>query len=605
MNRIAIFYHVGQFNHWREVYEEQMEALHRSGLYEACDFITCGINGSEPLPGVLPSKVSCHYNEDHVLEANTLERMWAFCKDNPDYKVLYMHTKGVTWTDQTRDVTRSWRKYLEHFNITKWKKCVQYLETHDTCGALLKDVAHYAAGTPEEKIVESPYYDGNFWWATARYIKGLDTNFLYTADIPWLRGKSELWIGSGNPNAACIHNIDYINPYSCEVFESSIMSERKAKIAMVCMFKNEAPVLRRMLDSTIGYCDYYVMQNNGSTDGSDLIAQQFLQENNLSGEVYVCEEGWQGFGWNRDHLIKYCQKVDHGCDWILKMDCDEVLEVDEDFDWSPLEDKQIHAFHIPAISGSCIYYRAWMWNAKMEWAFHHDPAHEIIYCTDPSIGENFHRHNLPSKIRQVGYNEGQSWSVPTKFASDSLILEEKMIREQTMLSNLYHFWYIGKSYADAWPGNSFPLGEAHKREFARRAIFYFDQYNLHVHPNGPTENTVDELSYFGDVLVGYAYQYLQEYEEAAACWSSAPKWVSRFNRSEHLLALAEMYEYLGQYEQAQTYTAKLIDPSNKCPFPEMVSFIDRNAYSDTSDYPMQIHQRVQSKLRPNIFQVRV
>jgi glycosyltransferase involved in cell wall biosynthesis len=115
---------------------------------------------------------------------------------------------------------------------------------------------------------------------------------------------------------------------------------------MIAMFKNEASVLRRMLDSTLGFCDYYVMQNNGSTDGSDEIARQFLIENGLSGEVYVCEEGWQGFGWNRDHLIRYCQeKVNHGCDWILKMDCDEVLEVDDDFDWSPFYNTNTETHH--------------------------------------------------------------------------------------------------------------------------------------------------------------------------------------------------------------------------------------------------------------------
>lgn len=380
---------------------------------------------------------------------------------------------------------------------------------------------------------------------------------------------------------------------------------REAKIVMVAMFKNEAPVLRRMLDSTLGYCDYYVMQNNGSTDGSDEIAKQFLADNNLLGEVYICEQGWKGFGWNRDHLIQYCQAQDHGCDWILKMDCDEVLEVDEDFDWSPLDDLSIHAFHIPAVSGSTIYYRAWMWNARMHWSFRHDPAHEVIYCTDNGIGENFQRYNLPDKIRQVGFNEGQSWAVPTKFVSDSLILEEKLIREQTMLTDPYHFWYIGKSYADAWPCDSFPLGAAQKKEFARRTIFYFQQYNEYMHPNGPTENTVDELAYFGDVLTGYAYQYLQEYDQADFYWWNASRWVSNFNRSERILALAEMYESLGDYECAQLYTSKLIDPNNKCPFPHMMSFVDRNAYSDTSDYPIQLHNRVTQNTKPNIFKVRV
>jgi len=183
---------------------------------------------------------------------------------------------------------------------------------------------------------------------------------------------------------------------------------KKCKIVMIAMFKNEAPVLRRMLDSTLGYCDYYVMQNNGSTDGSDEIAKSFLLENGLSGEVYEVEEGWQGFGWNRDHLIKYCQETDHGCDWILKMDCDEVLEVADDFDWSLLDDKTVHGFHVCAVSGSTIYHRAWMWNANLPWAFHHDPCHETIYCRIPEIGTEFRRVDLPDSFRQVGYNEGQS-----------------------------------------------------------------------------------------------------------------------------------------------------------------------------------------------------
>ena len=112
---------------------------------------------------------------------------------------------------------------------------------------------------------------------------------------------------------------------------------KKAKIVMIAMFKNEARGLPNMLESCKPYIDYYVMQNNGSTDGSDEIARKFLEDNNLPGVIYDVQEGWVGFGWNRDHLIQYCQEqVDHGCDWILKMDCDEILEVDADFDWSIL-----------------------------------------------------------------------------------------------------------------------------------------------------------------------------------------------------------------------------------------------------------------------------
>ncbi len=36
-----------------------------------------------------------------------------------------------------------------------------------------------------------------------------------------------------------------------------MIGNRKAKIVMIAMFANEASVLRRMLDSTLGHCDYY------------------------------------------------------------------------------------------------------------------------------------------------------------------------------------------------------------------------------------------------------------------------------------------------------------------------------------------------------------
>ena len=68
------------------------------------------------------------------------------------------------------------------------------------------------------------------------------------------------------------------------------MSEKKSKIVMITMFKNEAPVIKRMLDSCLPYVDYYVMQDNGSTDGTTDIAKQFLIDNKLSGEIYFCEE---------------------------------------------------------------------------------------------------------------------------------------------------------------------------------------------------------------------------------------------------------------------------------------------------------------------------
>lgn len=600
MNKIAIFYHIGQLNHWREVYNDQINLLHQSGLYEVADFIYCGINGDEKLPEPVPSKLIVNYNRDKVLEANTLEAMWNFARINPDFRILYIHTKGVTRIDALKEVADKWRKYMEYFVVSQWKRCIDELQNYDTVGVQLRDKATY---WPDGKkiVIDANYYDGNFWWVNASYIKTLDTKYLYTNDTPWLRGKSELWIGSGSsPKMQNLFTIPGNSPYYDCNYDRDVykMSKKNCKIVMICMFKNEAPVLRRMLNSCLPYVDYYVMQDNGSTDGSDQIAKDFLTENNLSGEIYVCEEGWKGFGWNRDHLIKYCQQTNHGCDWILKMDCDEILQIDNDFDWSLLDNKSIHAFHIPAVSGSTIYYRAWMWNANMKWAFNHDPCHETIYCQDPNIGENFQRVDLPRSIRQIGLNEGQSWSNPTKFVTDSLVLEEKLISEGKMLEddNLYHFWYIGKSYFDAHTCRTFPLGHNHGREYARRSIWYFSEWIKHYFKNRSIG--FNESAYNALIFSAEARRFLGEWDEAITTYKQAEIFAPI--RNDHLIGLAECYRHTGDYKKMLEVSLTLLNPSRKNPFPHSASFINDEHYYDTGTLPKRLYdealQRVENQV---------
>lgn len=364
--------------------------------------------------------------------------------------------------------------------------------------------------------------------------------------------------------------------------------EREAKIVMIAMFKNEAPVLRRMLDSTLGHCDYYVMQNNGSTDGSEEIAKQFLEENGLKGEIYFCEEGWKGFGWNRDHLIRYCQeKTDHGCDWILKMDCDEILEVDEDFDWSLIEDFETPGFHITAVAGTTSYHRCWMWNARMPWGFNHDPCHETIF--HQQIGEGFERVDLPKSIRQIGLNEGQSWSNPTKFVTDSLVLEEKLIAEGNMLEEhkQYHFWYIGKSYYDAHTCYTFPLGKSHQREYARRSIWYFAEWIKHVYKDRPIG--FDESAYNALIFSAEARRFLGEWEEAVVTYIQAEPFAPV--RNDHLIGLAQSYEHLKRYDKMLKVTERLNDPSRTNPFPHSASFINNEHYYDTGSLPRRLYEQ--------------
>lgn len=366
------------------------------------------------------------------------------------------------------------------------------------------------------------------------------------------------------------------------------LAHKKTKIVMISMFKNESKGIRRMLESVYKHIDFYVFQDNGSTDGTPDIVKEFFADKNIPGFIYNIEEGWVGFGWNRDHLLQTCMKTDHGCDWIMKMDCDEYLEVDDDFDWSPFLNTNTESFHVVAQAPGCIYYRAWVWNAKLPWKFQHDPAHEVIYL-DNEKGENFERVNLPRGLRMIGTNDGESYEVRTKYITDALKLEEKMIREETMLTDTYHFWYVAKSYMDCYGGDFYPLKEAHSKEFARRFIFYFEEYLKHINAQG-----IHEMSYFSAFSIGLGHKYLGNYQKAIEWLNAAEKYCPV--RNEHIVYLALTYDELKKYDKMLEQTIKLINPERKLPFPDYYFLLDTNIYYDSGDYPNYLHNYALSKI---------
>jgi glycosyltransferase involved in cell wall biosynthesis len=370
--------------------------------------------------------------------------------------------------------------------------------------------------------------------------------------------------------------------------------EIRTNICMISMFKNESKGIRRMLESVWRHIDFYVFQDNGSTDGTPEIVEEFFRDKNIPGFIYKVEEGWVSFGWNRDHLLQTTLHNDHGCDWIMKMDCDEYLEVDPDFDWSAFYDTSIQSFHVAAMNPGCIYYRAWIWNAKLPWKFKHDVAHECIYLDDGVNGENFQIVDLPRSLRMCGTNDGESYTVRTKYISDALKLEEKLIREETMLTDRYHFWYTGKSYMDCFRGDFYPLGEHHSREFARRAIFYFTQYLDVVHERGNLQRGINEMCYYATFCVGECYKFLGEIDKAIYYFKDAESFCPV--RNEHLVHLAHTYNELGQYDKMLEVTTRLVDPERKLPFPDYYFLIDTNLYYDSGPVPQHLHNHALARV---------
>lgn len=102
-----------------------------------------------------------------LFELPTLKLISEYSKANPKAKVLYVHTKGISYSKEDPRYINGldWINYMLHFVCKKADNCLRLLDTHDVAGC------NYS---------KHPYhhFSGNFWWATSAHLKGLSLESL-------------------------------------------------------------------------------------------------------------------------------------------------------------------------------------------------------------------------------------------------------------------------------------------------------------------------------------------------------------------------------------------------------------------------------------------
>ena len=359
------------------------------------------------------------------------------------------------------------------------------------------------------------------------------------------------------------------------------------------MVGNEAPTITRMLESVAPYIDYWVIQCNGKEDDTETIINEFFKEKGIPGFTYQID--WDFPGWNRNHTLQECLNADHGCDWILRMDADERLKVDDDFDWSVMEDTTIDSFNITAQAGDTKYFRTWFWNAKLPWFFQLDKRHETIHL--PDRGENFIRMNMPYGFRHLVSQDGQTWYVPRKFLRDALELEIDKVVGYKVLEDSYHLWYIAKSYSDCYGNpNELPFGKLHSDEYARRSIWYFLRFLKQTqNVDGIAPATRDcEMAYFALIMMGTAYDFMGDVENCDKCFNVAQSY--SVDRNEHFLHHAFILEKQKRYEEVLQLIESMMNPSKVNPFPSRTFLIEDRAYLSSSNFLNEYKEKIKNKM---------
>ena len=156
-------------------------------------------------------------------EFPTLKSIWNQAQTE-EFNVLYLHTKGVSRTNQC---VNDWVNLLRYFNISRWNDRLNELETNDCTGI------NYG-GNPDD-IKEHPstwgygkapmHYSGNFWWSKSSHIKNLTDPLAWTPDNDLTRWRMmcEMWVcqlPNGKYHCAYSSGVDhYMTPYPKEIYE--------------------------------------------------------------------------------------------------------------------------------------------------------------------------------------------------------------------------------------------------------------------------------------------------------------------------------------------------------------------------------------------------
>ena len=119
-----------------------------------------------------------------LFEIPTINKIIEFSKLNRYDSVLYLHTKGVSYREEYKEVD-DWIDLMLHFLLMN----KNLLNHYDCIGCNYKQQP-------------KPHFSGNFWWANCNYLSGLP---ILSENLPVNKNDAEFHLFQNNPDYYCLH----------------------------------------------------------------------------------------------------------------------------------------------------------------------------------------------------------------------------------------------------------------------------------------------------------------------------------------------------------------------------------------------------------------
>lgn len=200
-------------------------------------------------------------------------------------------------------------------------------------------------------------------------------------------------------------------------------------ICLSMIVKNEAHCITRCLESVKKYIDYWIICDTGSTDNTQEIIKNYLQD--IPGEIHQKE--WVDFSTNRNQALELSKNK---ADYSLIIDADDFLITDNDFNITNISSP---AYYINFEHGPVSYRRVQLVRNDLD-AKYIGVLHEYL-----AIPDDVKLNTLKGCCIKYGAN-GARWKDPQKYFKDAQVFEKELLKNPNNPRNIF---YCAQSYRDA------------------------------------------------------------------------------------------------------------------------------------------------------------
>jgi tetratricopeptide (TPR) repeat protein len=207
----------------------------------------------------------------------------------------------------------------------------------------------------------------------------------------------------------------------------------KPTVCLNMIVKDEAPVIRRCLESVRPLIDTWVIVDTGSTDGTQGIIRDACS--GLPGELY--ERPWKGYDGSRTEAIELARG---SADYLLFIDADDVMEIQPGFRMPHLT---LDAYQVAIHHGPLVHRRPTLVSTRLPWRYV-GVLHEYLDCGSQRFtvgtlqGINMLIVGGGGRLRGEGERE--------KYLRDAETLQQGLLKEP---DNARYVFYLAQSWRDA------------------------------------------------------------------------------------------------------------------------------------------------------------